>query len=656
MNPWSTPKLSARNFAIALASSIVLFAAAARAQQGQSDGQWLYYSGDSGSTKYAALDQINKDNFKNLQIAWRWQSLDDTSTPPIKAYRFEPTPLMVHGVLYSSLSSSRVVALDAATGNLIWSFDPDVQKYIRRPTNLGFVHRGVAYWTDGKEERIFIGTGSAHMVAIDAKTGKACENFGNAGFIDLTEGGRRPIDRNVYAISSPPIVCREVVTVGSSIFDGPTQKEMPPGDIRGFDVRTGKELWNFHTIPQAGEFGNETWEDGSWEYTGNANCWTCISADNELGYFYIPIGTPTNDWYGGHRHGNGLFGESLVCLDAKTGKRIWHFQFVHHGNWDYDPPTAPVLMNIKVDGKPIKAVAQVLKNGFCYVFDRTNGNPVWPIEERPVPQSTVEGEKSSPTQPFPTKPAPFERQGVTEADITDFTPEIHAEAMEILKDYDYGPIFTPPTEKGTIEMPGWQGGANWGGAPFDPETGMMYVFSLTDPIRVQLGRPDPNRSNFNFTRIGSMKVKGPKAGTAIELPLFKPPYGRITAINMNTGDHAWMVAHGDGPRFHPALKALNLPPLGNAARSGGLVTKTLLIAAEAAGGYGAPSGDAGGEAAGPMMRAFDKKTGAILGEIPLPTPAGGSPMTYMLKGKQYIIVPVGGGKANSEFIAYALPG
>ncbi len=630
-------------------------AATAPAQKGQTDG-WPHYGGDLGNTRYSALDQINKDNFNSLEVLWKWQSLDDTATPAIRTYRFEPTPILIDGVLYSSLSSSKVVALKAATGELIWSFDPvPITNYTRRPTNLGFVHRGVAHWTDGKQSRIYIGTGSSHLFALDAKTGQPCPDFGTNGVIDLTLGMRRFVDRGVYGVNSPPTVCNGVVVVGSIIFDGPTQKEMPPGDVRGFDAVTGKELWNFHTVPQAGEFGNETWEDGSWEYTGNTNAWTIISADEELGYFYLPIGTPTNDWYGGHRHGDGLFGESLVCVEAKTGKRVWHFQMVHHGVWDYDPPAAPVLMNITVDGKPIKAVAQVTKQGFCYVFDRVTGTPVWPIEEKPVPQSTVPGEKSSPTQPFPSKPAPFERQGVTEADIIDFTPEIKAEAMELLKNYDYGPIFTPPTEKGTIEMPGWQGGANWGGAPFDPETGMLYIPSLTDPIRVQLGKPAAGRSNFDYVRVGSMNVNGPKAGTKQELPLFKPPYGRITAINMNTGDHAWMVPHGEGPRNHPAIKHLNLPQLGNAARSGGIVTKTLLIMAEAAGGYGGPPAGGDGEANKPKMRAFDKKTGETLGEITLPAAAGGSPMTYLSEGRQIIIVPVGGGRVASEFVAYALP-
>ena len=303
-------------------------------------------------------------------------------------------------------------------------------------------------------------------------------------------------------MTSPPVICRDVVVVGSSISDGPQFKEAPRGDVQAFDVRTGKPAWIFHAIPQEGEFGNDTWEDDSWKYTGNANVWTLMSADEELGYVYLPMSTPTNDWYGGHRLGDDLFAECLVCVEAKTGKRVWHFQTVHHGLWDYDLPGAPVLCDIKVDGKPIKAVAQITKTGFTFVFDRATGKPVWPIEERPVPQSTVPGEKTSPTQPFPTKPAPYERQGSTEDNLIDFTPELRAEAKEILDEYDHGPLFTPPTERGTINLPGWAGGANWWGAAFDPDTGLFYVPSITSPITVKLNKPDPERSNLRFVRGG----------------------------------------------------------------------------------------------------------------------------------------------------------
>lgn len=662
----ATPRSAARfgfapttlAFGLALSAAFALAAVAsapfaARAEgEGQTiaSGAWPVYGGDNTNQKYSPLDQINKDNAKSLAIAWRWASLDETSKPPVKSYRFEATPIVVGGRMYASLSSSRVVALNPATGELIWFYDPKSYETIRRPTNLGWVHRGVAYWTDGADERIFIGTGDAMLVALNAKTGEPIADWGNAGKIDLTEGLRRPVDRKVYAVTSPPVVCNGVVAVGSSIFDGPTQKEMPPGDVRGFDVKTGKIAWTFHTVAQPGEFGADTWEDGANDYTGNANVWSIMAADDELGYLYLPVGTPTSDWYGGHRHGDGLFGECLVCLNAKTGERIWHFQTVHHGVWDYDPPAAPVLCDIVVDGKKIKAVAQISKQGFTYVFDRATGKPVWPIEERPVPQSTIEGEKSSPTQPFPTKPAPYERQGMTEDDLIDLTPELKAEAIEILKRYDHGPLFTPPTEKGAIEMPGWQGGGNWGGAPFDPESGTLFVPSTSNPIRVALSRPDPARSNLRFNRAGTMDVMGPKGGASEDLPLCKPPWGRITAINLNTGDHVWMKPHGKGPKNHPAIAALKLGDLGSQQRAGAVVTKTLLFAAEAAAGMGNKV-----EGNDPLLRGFDKKTGEIVSEFMLPAFAGGTPMTYSIGGKQYIAVAVGGGKEPSEIIALALP-
>ncbi|HMX27429.1 MAG TPA: PQQ-binding-like beta-propeller repeat protein, partial [Blastocatellia bacterium] len=512
------------------------------AQQGAKKGEWRQYGGDGGSTKYSPLDQINKDNVKNLAVAWSWDSPDlamQKENRMLASFAHEATPLMVGGVLYTATSLSQVAAINAETGKTIWAYDPQSYK-TGRPTNLGFLHRGVAHWTDGKQERILIGTADAYLIALDAKTGKPIADFGENGKVNLAKAIPLAANARNYAVTSPPVICRDVVIVGSSISDGPTVKEMPRGDVQAFDVRTGKPLWIFHTVAQKGEFGNETWENDSWQYTGNTNPWTLMSADEELGYFYVPIGTPTNDWYGGHRLGNNLFAESLVCIEAKTGKRVWHFQSVHHGLWDYDLPAAPVLCDIKVNGRAVKAVAQISKSGFAFVFDRKTGKPVWPIEERAVPQSTVAGERTSPTQPFPTKPAPFERQGATEENLVDFTPEIRAEAKKILEQYTNGPLFTPPSEKGTINLPGWAGGGNWWGAAFDPETGMLYVPSISSPITVTLRKPDPARSNFNYrAMIGS--VTGPQG-----LPLFKPPYGRITAIDLNKGEHAWQVVHGDG--------------------------------------------------------------------------------------------------------------
>lgn len=619
--------------------------AKASLSNGAGKGEWRYYGGDSGSTKYSPLDQINKENAGKLKIAWTWDSPDlplQKDNRMLSSFAYEASPLMIGGRLYTSTSLSQVAAINAETGQTIWTFDTEARK-AGRPTNLGFVHRGVTYWTDGAQERVYIATADAYLWALDAKTGKAVAEFGEGGKVNLAKAIPLAVNSRNYAVTSPPVICRDVLMVGSSIGDGPIVKEQPRGDIQAFDVRTGKPLWIFHTVPQAGEFGNETWENESWKYTGNTNVWTLMSVDEELGYVYLPTGTPTNDWYGGHRLGNNLFAESLVCLDAKTGKRVWHFQTVHHGLWDYDLPAAPTLADLTVKGKKIKAVAQITKTGFLWVFDRITGKPVWPIEERAVPQSTVPGEKTAPTQPFPTKPAPFERQGSTEDNLIDFTPELRAEAKKILEQFDHGPLFTPPTEKGTINLPGWAGGGNWWGAAFDPQTGMVYIPSITAPITVKLVKPDPARSNFNYVR-GGAAIGGSAAGPR-GLPLFKPPYGRVTAINLNTGEHAWMITHGDGPRKminnvikEMSGKDIDVGPVG-AGGGGLLLTKTLLFVGQGVSGRG---GRAGGGAN--VVRAFDKATGKVIAEIALPAQPSGTPMTYMAGGKQYIVLAMMDGR------------
>ncbi len=618
---------------ILLASSVPL-----PAQQGVADGQWPYYGGDAGSTKYSALDQITAENVSTLKTQWFWGSPETARIKEnrrLGTFAYESTPLLIDGVLYVSSSHSDVIAVDPVTGKQIWAHDTGSWK-AGRPTNLGFVHRGVAYWADGDDKRIYIATGDAHLVALAAGSGKPILEFGEKGRIDLTKGLRRPVSRRLYAVTSPPIVCRGTVVVGSSISDGPTHKEMPPGDVRGFDVRTGKQKWVFKTIPEAGEFGVETWEKDSWKYTGNANCWTLMSADTELGYVYLPLGTPTNDWYGGHRHGDGLFGESLVCVNAETGERIWHFQHVHHGVWDYDFPAAPALVDITVNGKKIPALAQVTKQGFCWVLDRSTGKPVWPIEERPVPQSTVSGEKTAATQPFPTKPPPFEVQGVHEDDLINFTPELRAAAKRILEGYHHGPLFTPPmVDKPTIYMPGWGGAANWMGCSVDPETSMVYIPSMRGPIALQLAKPDAARSNFNYIGRVIQGVPGPRG-----LPLFKPPYTSITAIDLNSGDIRWKVPIGDGPRNHELLKEMNLPPLGDDGRPFVLTTRSLLLVAHAA--------------RTPRLYAFDKATGKEIMRKDLAATPSGAPMTYLAGKKQYICIPVGG-QFGAGLYTLALP-
>src|SRR5258705_4571040 len=461
--------------------------------------EWLSYSGDKASSKYSPLNQISGNNFNRLRTAWTWRSAEEevAKANHLKPWAWEASPLMVGGVLYVSTSLSQVAAIDAATGKTRWIYDPETWKN-GTPSNNGFVHRGVAYWADGDDRRILFGTGDGYLICLNAQTGKPIPTFGEQGRIDLAQGLGRPVDRHLYGVSSPPVICRDVVVMGSKVNDVPLVAEMPPGDVRGFDVGTGKQQWIFHSVPRVGEFGNDTWKDGSWKTTGAANVWTMMSADEELGYVYLPFSTLADDHFGVHRPGDGLFGDSLVCLDARTGKRVWHFQMAHHGLWDYDLPSAPTLIDIRVDGEPVKAVAQVSKQGFCYVFDRVTGKPIWPIEERPVPQSTVPGEKSSRTQPFPTKPAPFDLPGITENDVIDFTPELRKEAWAVLAKYNYGPLYTPPSlEKPTIQMPGYAGGASWAGAACDPETGIMYITSITNPLVVTLAnRPEQSPAPY----------------------------------------------------------------------------------------------------------------------------------------------------------------
>lgn len=621
---------------------------------GMHDGEWIAYGGDKGSTKYSSLDQITAENVGDLEVAWEWTSPDGEISETNRGlipFLNEVTPIMVDGVMYASTSFSQVAAIDPVTGETKWVLDTESWK-AGRPTNLGFVHRGVSYWKDGDDERIFIGTGDMKLWSVDAKTGEPSPDFNGGKPIDLIATNRRAdsISSKTMAVSSPPVICNGVVVVGSSIFDGPTLKEMPPGDVRAFDAKTGAEKWTFYNPPLPDTEGYDTWKDGSAEYTGNGNVWTNMTVDEELGLVYLPFGTPTNDWYGGHRKGNNLFAETLVAIHAETGKKAWHFQTTHHGVWDYDLCAAPTLLDVTHEGKRTKAIAQVSKQGFIYVFNRETGEPLWPIEERPVPQSTAEGEETSPTQPFPTKPAPYERQGSFEDELIDFTPEILAEAKKIFAEYNSGPIFTPPMEgKATIYMPGWGGGANWMGAAADPETGIIYIPSMTGPISLTLQRPDPARSNMTFLG-ANQGVRGP-----FGLPLFKPPYGRITAIDLNTGDHVFQVAHGDGPRDHEKLKELDLPPLGNSSRGHPMITKSALFIFEAAMGRGSS-----GDTKPANLRLFDKATGELLYEGAIPVGEGtggpsGTPMTYMVDGKQYITVPTGGMRTPSRFVTLTLP-
>lgn len=645
-----------KRIALSAAVACAIAAAPVVAQQGMTSGEWHHYGGDLGSTKYSAVDQIDASNVKNLGVAWRWESPDNEIALTNRAKgvgAYKATPIMVGDTLYATTTYSTIVALDPATGKQKWKFDPKVWEE-GRPGNLGFNTRGLSYWSDGKgDNRIIFATNRAYMYCLNADTGELIAGFGDGGVVDVVESYRRPTPRRAIFNVSPPLVVGDIIVLGTAMNDGPTTKEMPPGDVHAYDVRTGNDAWTFHNPPVEGEFGYDTWKEGSAEYTGNANVWTMMSADTNLGLVYLPFGTPTNDWYGGHRKGSGLFGESIVAVEAKTGKYKWHFQHVHHGLWDYDLPAAPALLDVTVDGKKIKALAQVTKQGFLWVLDRTNGEPVWPIEERAVPQSTVPGEESWPTQPFPTKPAPFTLQGSTEDVLIDYTPELKKEALEILQQFNHGPIYTPPTvDKPTIYNPGWAGGGNWTGLAADPDTGRVYIPSVSgSAISMTLTKPDAARSNFDFVG-GVGRVQGPQG-----LPLIKGPYARINAIDLSSGDHAWVKPIGDGPINHPALKDLNLPPLGGQASVFVTLTKSLLFAFSSGSnerGHSA-GGDDEDDGGSSNFFAIDKVTGDTIFEMGVEAKPSGTPMTYSYEGKQYIVVASGGGAMKAELIALALP-
>ena len=618
---------------------------------GFAEVNWNHYAGDAASTKFAPISQIDGTNFNDLRIIWQWQMPDaeimDANEDVRPNFSNRVTPIVVDGVLYTSTPLNLVVALDAQSGEELWRFDPESW---RLETFYVGLHRGVSYWTDGEQKRILFGTFDGYLYSLDAHTGQPDPAFGNDGRIDLTQGLDRPVERWAYALPSPPIICRDVLITGSSVIDWRAQNGRlpdiaPPGDVRGYDVRSGELLWTFHAIPREGEFGVDTWPEEAWKQFGGTNVWSILSADDELGYVYLPFSTPSNDFYGGDRPGNNLFGDSIVCLDVRNGQRIWHYQLVHHGLWDYDTPAAPVLLDIVVDGQPIKAVAQVTKQGFCFVFNRVTGEPVWPIEERPVPPSTVPGEQAAPTQPFPTWPLPFDRQGLSEDDLIDFTPQLKAAALEIYKRYDHGPLFTPPSLKGTITLPGQAGGAHWGGATADPRRGLLFIPSRTDPRRIWLV-PTHTATEPPAYTAEIEHVKGPE-----RLSLVKPPYGRITAIDLNTGEHVWMRAMGKGPVNHPALRHLDLPDMGLNRYMFAIATPTLVFVAPV--GPNRTRGDYFTDHTS-YLWALNPDNGEKVGEIPLPQRVNGSLITYETGSRQYIVLPVGWGD-RAGLVALAIP-
>ncbi|MEP7308410.1 MAG: pyrroloquinoline quinone-dependent dehydrogenase [Acidobacteriota bacterium] len=641
-------------------------------QAGAKKGEWPTYGGDLGNTRYSPLDQITAANFSKLEIAWRFKT---ESLGPRPEFNFESTPLMVNGRVFSTAGTRRaVVALDAATGEQIWMHsEQEGKRGAAAPRQLS--GRGLAYWTDGREERILYVTPGYRLVALDARTGYPVAGFGQDGVVDL----KLEFDQELDLINAPvglhstPIVARNVVIVGAAFETGanPKSRNNVKGAVRGYDVRTGKRLWLFRTIPQLGEFGNDTWEKDSWRYTGNTGVWAQISVDEELGIAYLPVELPTHDYYGGERPGNTLFGESLVAVDLQTGQRKWHFQLVHHGIWDMDIPCAPILADITVNGRIVKAVAQPSKQGFLYIFDRVTGQPIWPIVERPAPKGDVPGEAYSPTQPIPTKPPAYDRQGLSVDDLIDFTPELRAEAMKLVGRYKIGPVFTPPVVSraegpiATLAMATQAPATNWPGGSYDPETHTLYVFSQSAVAALGLVPPPAGTADVRYhqgnvlsgarTSGGSGASPGAESGGAVQslevqgLPLIKPPYGRINAIDLDQGDFKWRTPHGETPdrvRNHPALKGLTIPRTGRPGIVGTLVTKTLLIAGEP--GFGpTPSGQRGS-----MLRAYDKANGKEVGAVYMPAPQTGSPMTYMLNGKQYLIVAISGGNYPGELVAF----
>jgi quinoprotein glucose dehydrogenase len=612
---------------------------------GPPPGDWPVWGRDAASTKHSPLSQIDRSSVSRLALAWEWRTGESPvpatdRAPAARPGAFQATPLAINDTLYLSTPYNQVAALDGATGRELWRYDPGAWKWGQPPNGTGFVHRGVAIWSAGRERRVFINS-RWRLIALDAATGEPIPAFGQGGEIDLTADLIWPVERLHYTNTSPPIVYRDLVIVGNGVADRLVYPNDPPGDVQAFDVRTGRRVWRFNPIPRPGEFGNETWEDGAWRTTGHTNVWAPMSLDEARGLLYLPVATPSNDFYGGARKGDNLFGETLVCLDANTGERRWHFQIVHHGVWDYDLPTAPNLVTIRKDGRRIDAVVQLTKQGWAFAFDRVTGQPLGPIEERPVPPSDVPGERLAPTQPVPTWPRPFARQAFDTTDVINFTPALRDLALAVVRRYRTGPIYTPPSEQGTILMPGIIGGAGWGGGAWDPETGRLYVKASNSPALIRLHRPprsDTVQAEFSFDRRASLEFdsltpadSARLGGQPRGLPLNRPPYGTLTAIDLARGEPVWTVTAGDTPeiRNHPVLRGLSLPPLGVSGAPGPMVT---------AGGLVFLTGG------GSTLYAYDKDTGRVLWQGDLGERGYANPMTYATRdGRQYVAIATGGG-------------
>jgi len=632
--------------ALVLSVGTVMSAPAVWSQAGTdvTDGDWPQYNGDLAAQRYSPLDQINAENVGSLQIAWRFSTANFGPSPEFNATF---TPLEIDGILYTTVGAHRdVAALDATNGQILWLWRAQEGARFDAAPRKGS-GRGLSFWSDGDKRRVIVITPGFYLVSLDAKTGLPDPQFGDNGVIDMQQGlrlgqGREDLD---IGNSMPALVMNDVIVVGPAMAVSmrPPSKYNVKGDVRAYDVRTGEHLWTFKTIPEAGEPGSETWYGDGAEISGNAGVWAPMSGDPELGLAFLPIESATGDRYGGDRPGDNLYTNSLVAVDIKTGERRWHYQLIHHDIWDWDNPSAPVLADLP-NGR--KIVMQVTKQSYVYTFDRETGEPIWPIEELPVPAGDVPGEWYSPTQPFPTKPAGFDRQGITEDDLVDFTPEILAAAKEAIKPYRLGTnLYSPPSLSrasdgtiGTLSLPSATGGANWEGSALDPETGMLYIPSRTVVAVLSVAKDENSDIDYSM----ALGVRVPRA---MGLPIVKPPYGRITAINMNSGDHKWMMANADTPAAianNPALAGIEIPRTGVETKAGLLLTKTLLFAGEGVGG-------------GPKLRAHDKQTGEIIAEIDLPGTQTGQPFTYEHNGKQYIAMVVSGRGTASELVAYALP-
>ncbi len=638
-----------------IAFSIILLSITTLKHSQAQDQEWRTYGGDLASTRYSPLDAITGENFNQLEVAWEF---DTSNFGPSPEFNFQSTPLMVNRTIYTTAGNRRaVVALDASSGEILWMSRLDeAERASNAPRRLS--GRGLAWWDDGSDKgRIIYVTPGYQMIALDAASGERIENFGIDGIVDLKQEFDQDLDLTTgeVGLHAAPIVANGVIVIGSAFRAGrmPTSREKPKGHVRGYDARTGNRLWIFHSIPQADEYGNDTWLNNSASYTGYGGVWAQMTIDAALNTVYLPTETATGDSYGGHRHGDNLFTNSVVALDLTTGERQWHFQTTHHDVWDWDIPAAPILLDLTIDGRNTAAIAQPVKQGFTFVFDRATGEPLFDIEEVPVPASDVPGERLSPTQPIPVKPPSFARQGLSDDELIDFTPELKAKAREILAQYRYGDIYAPPSLAeaddgtfGTLFMPSQTGGANWPGGAADPETGIMYIFSKSDVGRMSMSsrpeRCEKDNINLQLRTAPRLSVDG--------LPLIKPPYGQIVALDLNEGEKLWDVVHGETPdsiRNHPALAGLDIPRTGQAGRVGVLVTKTLVIA-----GDGGSYTNADGEQEA-LLRAYDKLTGKQLGSLSMPAQQTGSPMTYAIDGVQYLVVAIAGSDVPGRLRVYS---